>query len=348
VQLLLRLPALLCCLLCLAATCYSTSAAWVVWLGSQSPSLSTLQQILPTATWLGLPTAKYWLQVADLDPDQEHRHLEQALAADPRALKALLRLALLEEFSGRRQQARQRLEEAIAYHHSYESYMAALTQAARWKELARVEQMASLALRYSPRDADGVYAQLKGVADVDRVLAPEGLGRRSDYLRFLVGQKRLGEALSYQSRLPPSPSLEKLRLELSEALFWNGHREQASQLFGTIYAEFAERGYFNERFRSRPSSMGFDWRLSEDRRVQLHWRPGEMEVKLAELPASLEVLSILVEGRGRLGRVVPLWNGETEGLRWEVADLGGRWKRVVLVAPAGAARNFKLLEARFE
>ena len=292
--------------------------------------------------------AKYWLQLADLDPEQEQQHLQRALAADPRSLKALLRLALLDEFAGQRQQARRRIDEAIAYHHSYESYMAALTQAARWKELDRLEQMASLALRFSPRDADGVYAQMKGLSDVDRVLAAEGLGRRSDYLRFLVGQKRLGEALTYQNRLPQSPTLEKLRLELCEALFWQGDREQASQLFATLHAEFGQRGYFNERFRSRPSSLGFDWRLSEDRRLQLQWRPGEMEIKVAELKQSLEVLSILVEPRGRLLRVAPLWSGETQDLRWEISDLDSRYKRVVLVAPAGAARNFKLLEARFE
>jgi tetratricopeptide (TPR) repeat protein len=187
-----RLPVLLCWLLGLMGAVYSSSAAWVSWLGSHKSSIESLERALPLAEKLGLPTAGYSLALADLETEEEERHLRRALQADERSLPALSRMAILEEFRGNREGARKLVDQAIRYHRSYKSYMAGLTQAARWGETSRVEELAKGALRYCPRDADGVFAQLKGVAMAERVLGPD---RREDYLRFLIGQKRFDEAL---------------------------------------------------------------------------------------------------------------------------------------------------------
>ena len=128
---LLRLPVLLCWLLGALGLTTSTSAAWVLWTGKHSPTKEQLLKILPAAEALGMPSSAYWIGLADLDPDQEEAHLRSAVSKNPRELKALLRLALLAEFSGDRPQALKLINQATAYHRSYQSYMAALTQSAR-------------------------------------------------------------------------------------------------------------------------------------------------------------------------------------------------------------------------
>lgn len=287
--------------------------------------------------------------MAEIHPEQEETALREALACDGRDLKVLLRLALAVEFRGDRAEAGRLVEQAMAYHRSYESYMAGLAQAARWKDDAGVERIARLALQYCPRDADGVYSHLGDIELAERVLSGSGPARRADFLRFLLGQKRLADALAFQSKLPVDESVDRLRLELCEMLFWQGQREEAGRLFAVMHPEFAEAGVYNTQLRSKPSSLGFDWRLSEQAQTRLQWRPGELEVKVGSHGQPLELISILVEKRKReIERVVPLWGGETGGLYWKVDEAGPKWKRVALVAPPGGDRRFQLKEVRFE
>jgi len=341
-----RLPVLLCWLLGLMGAAYSSSAAWVCWQGSNKSSIESLERAIPLAERLSVPTAGYWLALADLETDKEEQHLRRALQANERSLAALSRLAILEEFRGRREEARALTDQAIRYHRSFKSYMAGLTQASRWGEVGRVEQLAQGALIYSRRDADGVYAQLPDVGMADRILSGQ---RRTDYFRFLIGQKRYDEALTYETKLERSTPANRHRLELSEVLFWQGRREQSSQLFATLHAEYGTEGVYNARLQMRPSSLGFDWRLSEDPLVRLDWRPGEIAVKLAERQRELEVLSLLIRPkRGKVSRVQPIWTGETAELYWKLEELGDRFQRVALVVPAGGERRFQLKEVHFE
>ncbi len=346
----MRLPVFLCWLLCAVGVTVSSSAAWVLWIGTHSPTKEQLLKILPWAESLGLSTSAYWLYLADLDPEQEEVCLRAAVRSNPRDLKALLRLALMVEFSGDRPRAQQLIDQATGYHHSYKSYMAALTQAVRWRDLTRIERFASLALEYCPKDADGIYSQLTDSGLADKILSRADEKWRADYLRFLIGQSRLKEALAFHRKLGKSPQLDRYRLELSDRLFWNGQEQEAAELFAVLHPSFAVEGVFNSQLRSRPSSLGFDWRLSQHKKTQLNWRPGELEVKVSGHSQALELLSILVQSRKRPAeKVVPSWSGETDGLYWQLAEAGTRWKRVALMAPPGDRdRRFRLIEVHFE
>ena len=343
------LPVLLAWLLCSVGVVASSSAAWALWLGQQSNSKLALQKSLAVAPWLGLPTAHLWIQLADLEPELEESHLRAALNQDQRNLQALLRLSLIEEFGGNRELAQKRTDRAILYHHNYKSYMAGLSQAARWKDSPRVEALARLALRYCPRDADGVYAQIESLDQAERILAGENQFRKADYFRFLIGQNRLAEALAFQQQLPLKAELQKLRLELCEALFWNHQRTAAARLFARMNPGFDLEGIFNARFRSHPSSLAFDWRLSQNKKTRLSWRPGEMEVSVEETADPVELLSIFLKAdKTQRGNVSANWVGETEGLNWQLTEAGGGWRRLVLVAPPGLNRHFKLMELKLE
>lgn len=346
----MRLPVFLCWLLCAVGVSASSSAAWVLWLGTHSPTKEQLLSILPVAQALGLPASEYWIRLADLDPDQEEAYLRSAIRSNPGELKALLRLALIVEFQGDRPQAQQLIDQATSYHRSYKSYMSALTQAARWGDLARLERFSALALQYCPRDADGIYSQWTDPALADRVLSRADKKWQADYLRFLIGQSRLKEALAFQAKLGASPQLDRYRLELCELLFWNGHKQEAGELFAVLHPEFGAEGVFNSQLRSRPSSLGFDWRLSQHEKTKLNWRPGELEVKVSGHSQALELISILVEARKKpIERVTPSWGGETDGLYWQLADAGPKWQRITLLAPAGDRdRSFRLREVHFE
>ena len=347
---LFRLPVLLCWLLAAAGLSVSSSAAWVIWTGKHSPTKEQLLQIIPAAEALSVPSSAYWLVLADLDPDREEAHLRAAIQSNPRELKALLRLALIAEFSGDRPQALKLIDQATGYHRSFKSYMAALTQAARWQDAPRMERFALLALQYCPRDADGIFAQLADSAMAKRVLAQADPKWSTDYLRFLIGQGRLTDALRHQANLPKSPQVDRYRLELCDRLFWSGQKREASELFGATHPAFAADGFFNLQLRTQPTSLGFDWRLSQHAKTSLNWRPGEIEVKALGHSEPLELMSILVEVRKKpLERVIPSWSGDTDGLYWQWTEAGPAWKRLALVAPAGnRERRFRLMEVHFE
>jgi hypothetical protein len=344
-----RLPLLLCWLLCFSGAIISSSAAWVGWLGAQSPSIETIHRVLPVASALGIRESQYWISLAELEPEKEEQHLRRVIQSDPRCLPALLRLSLLAEFRSDRREARRLQDEALAHHRSYRTYMAALAQAARWKEPARTQWLGKQALRYCPRDRDGVFAQLGSLEIAESVLGSEALELREDYLRYLIGQMRVDDALDYQTRLPRLASIDQRRLELCELLFWRERREQASKLFTQMHPEFGSDGTYNGRLRSKPSSLAFDWRITNDAKAQWNWRPGEIEIKLAEHDEPLELMSIYANvGDTRLGRVAPNWIGETTGLYWKLDAQGTGWKRVALVAPPGGPRNFRIHEVRLE
>ncbi len=296
-----------------------------------------------------MPTAAHSLALADLDPARETHHLNTALAEDPRNLTALLRLSLIAEFAGDHTKAASLLDQATIYHHSYRSYMAALTQAARSKCRDRVSRFASLALQYCPRDADGVYAQLLDPDQALEILATASESRQNDFLRFLLGQRRLSDAQNYQAKLNASASVDRYRLELCDLLFWNGQKADAATLFTSLHPEFAKTGTFNTQLRSRPTSLAFDWRITQHKSAKIDWRPGELDIKLENRAAPLELLSIFVEaGRRSPSRVTPLWRGDTAGLSWQIAAAGPNWNRVSLNSAAGPQHRFQLLEVHFE
>lgn len=309
---LLRLPVLLCWLLCLYGAAASSGDAWV--------------------RWLGAPNS---LKLADVDPEHETTHLTKALAADPRNLSALLRLSLTAEFSGDLARAETLLADARRYHHSFKSYMASLGYAARRKQPERVEEYAELALRYCPGDADGVYALL-GPVDYASSVIPQA--RQADYLRHLIGQGRLKEALLYQRSVAASEAVERQRLALGERLILDGEFEAAAELL---------KPDFDWRFEREPRSLGFDWRLSQDPVAAIHWRTGELDVAMGKARAAIEVASVFVAGGGKR-RVAASWTGETRGLSWSVTEPRPGWLRLGLVAPAGPPRRFTLREARLE
>ncbi len=307
-----RLPVLFCWLLCLYGAAASSGEAWV--------------------RWLGAPNS---LKLADLDPEHETTHLAKALEAEPRNLSALLRLSLHAEFSGDLARAETMLGDARRYHHSYQSYMASLSYASRRKRPEQVKEYAELALRYCPGDADGVYVLLGPVKAAAAVI-PEA--RQADYLRHLIGQERLEDALFYQRSLAGSEVVERQRLALGERLILNGQIEAAAELLKPDY---------DMRFEREPRSLGFDWRLSRNPVASIHWRAGELEVAVGETRAAIEVASVFVAAVGKR-RVAASWTGETRGLSWTVAEPRPGWLRVGLVAPAGPTRRFTLREARLE
>ena len=159
-----------------------------------------------------------------------------------------------------------------------------------------------------------------------------------------------GQTTAFNLRLRDCPQLDRYRLELCDRLFWNGQKQEAEELFAVLHPGFAAEGFFNLKLRSRPSSLGFDWRLSQHEKTKLNWSPGELEVKVSGHSQALELLSILVQARKRpVERVIPAWSGETDGLYWQMAEAGSRWKRVALMAPPGDRdRRFRLLEVHFE
>ena len=343
----MSLPVFLYRLLCLSGAAVSASAAWVCWLGAHSPTIENLKFLAQTNYVLSLPAAAPWLALADLDPTREAQHLSSALAADPRNLIALLRLSLLAEFAGDPDKAEALLDQATVYQHSYQSYMAALTQASRSHHRDRVAHFASLALRYCPRDADGVYTHFLDLAQASQILASTDEARQNDFFRFLLGQHRLADAQNYQAKLHSSASVDRYRLELCDLLFWDKQEAAAVALFSKLHPEFVESNTFNTQFRSQPTSLAFDWRLTRHRAVQITWRPGELDVKVDPCDAPLELLSLFVAIR-RNPRLSPLWQGDTQGLSWHIDAATPTSSRVSLLASPGSARRFQLLGVRIE
>ncbi len=342
------LPALLLLLLCFTGAVVSSSAAWVQWLGQESSNRDLLERILPAGEKLGVRTAPAWFRLAELDPDREQRWLEESVRCDPRYLPARFRLSLAAEFSSQRDAARAHIEAATHFHRSHQAFLAALAQAVRWGERERVVPLARQALRYCPRDADGIYLQLDR-DEAALVVAAAGPHRQRDYLRFLLGQNRLADAVWYEAQVGADAEWEALRLEICERLWLSGERASAAMLFGRLRPEFARAGIYNARFEQEPTSLGFDWRLSQQKGVRIGWRPGELEIQLEELAAAAELISIFVqEKEGRPARLTPIWTGDTEQLRWEARQAGERWKRYALLAPAGKARRIQIREVRFE
>ncbi len=340
-----RLAILLCWLLALSGAAYSSGAAWVSWIEAHYSNPSQLHQILPLAERLGMPVANLRFTLSELDPDQEQEHLRAALAADPRHLRAALKLALIEEFAGHRESARQRIEQAVAYHRNYEAFSAALAQAGRWKQADRLAALTPTAIALCPRDLDGIWTQLADPALAERILSGPLERHRADYFRFLIGQQRVAEAEAFEPGVASGEPADRYRLQLVEQLFWKGRREQAARIFARLHPEFSSQGIYNEKLQSQPTSMGFDWRMGRHEKTRLTWRPGEIEVVTEDLAQPVELLSIIAEKRGT---VVPLWVGETEGLRLTAEPLDQRYQRVAIIAPAGSARRFQLKEVQFQ
>lgn len=296
-----------------------------------------------------MSTAAHSLALADLDPARETHHLSAALNADPRNLTALVRLSLNAEFAGDPKKAEALLDLATLYHHSYKSYMAALTQASRSKSRPRSTHFATLALRYCPRDANGVYTQFLDLEQASQVLKSSGEPHQIDFLRFLLGQHRLLDAQNYQASLTSSASLDRYRLELCDLLFLDEQHDAAAKLFAKLHPEFTQTGTFNTQLRSRPTSLAFDWRLTQHKSAHLNWRPGELAVYLETIPAPLELLSIFVDARRHPHpRITPLWKGESQNLSWQVSASSPNWNRVSLLAFPGPERRFQLLEVQIE
>ncbi len=318
VQRLQRLPVLFFWLLCLVGVVASSGEAWVHWLGTHSATQNSLK-------------------LADLDPDHELAHLTKALEEDSRNLSALLRLALHAEFGGDLPRAESLLAEARRYHHSFKSYMASLSFAARHQQRDQIQSYGKLALQYCPGDADGVYMLLGQLAQAQPAIPAE---RRADYLRHLVAQNRIDEALVYQPSLPVSEAVDRQRLTLAEALILKSNFDRAAKLVQPADSL---------GFETQPTSLGFDWRLSQNPLATIHWRQGGLEVSIGETGSPLEVASIYVAaGRSPRRRAMADWTGETRGLSWSIAEAAPGWLRVALTAPAGAARRFTLAKLRLE
>ncbi len=343
-----RLPLLLCLLLALSGAALSAGVAWVQWIGTASNDFSQLEGWLPLAASAGLPTAPFWLRLAEINPDSQQRYYSLAVAADPRCLPARLGLALAAEFSGNRKLARHHIDLALAHHKTYRVFMAALTQAARWGESERKTQLARQALRYCPRDASGVFSQLN-LAEANALLADSRPSRRLEYFRFLLGQQRWQDALSYSSQVEANLESRQLRLELTEQLFWQGQQQAAARLFAEVEPAFGRTGLYNADFAHQPSSLAFDWRLTADPAVRLDWRPGQLAVRLEPVPKPADIVSILLDSRRKPFRFArPIWSGDTPGLSWQITTLSPGWQRAVLTAPAGPQRAFTISQVSFE
>lgn len=348
VQRLDRLSVLMCWMLAVAGGIYSIGVAAVGWLSRPDATQQQLETAVAWGPLLGLQISQNWLRLADMAPEREDAFVEQALEADPRNLTALLRLALRREFAGDRNAARDLVTRATTAHRTYPAFMAALTQAARWKEPARIETLAATALEYCPRDADGVWAQLPNLAVARRVLARRP-SFQEDYLRYLIATDRADDARDLAASLPRNERFDHRRTELVELLWRKGLREEAGELFSSLSPEFDSEGTFNTRLRSRPTSIGFDWRISNDPAVQLDWRPGDLRIHLQPVTKDIEILSTWIRASKEDPRlVVPLWTGDTTGMNWRIESAGGPWRRVSLVAPAGAERRIALAEVRYE
>jgi len=327
----------------------SAGVGSVKWLGIKQPSEDNLNRILPWAERFSMPRSQYLLRLAEIKLSREAELLLLAIEEEPGNRQALLKLALLEEFRGDRIAAQRWIDQAMELNHSYKSYLAGLAQASRWKDLERMERIATLAFEYCPREADGVYAELCEIEQATKILMKQSLARQTDFLRFLLGQNQIAEAFEFQALLPRTESTDRYRLELCEMMFWSGRKNLAAKLFGFMHPEFAALGVFNANLRSKPSSMAFDWRLRQDSSVRSHWRPGELEVNVASHENPLELVSIFIRpGARRLYRALPVWNGEIAGLYWEASDAESDLQRFVLMAPPGAERRFVLIEVRFE
>jgi hypothetical protein len=291
---------------------------------------------------VGVRTAVGWYRLVNLAPEQEERWLRETLKRDERHLGALLREALRREFAGEVEEAQRFSRKAVEFHRSFKSYMAALSQAVRLGDGARVPELAAGALRYCPRDADAVY-ELVEYAVMREVVAKFGPARQRDYLRYLVGRQEWERALEHEGSVARDEAGDRLRLELSERLFWSGRRTEAAAIYGILAPEFRETGAYNLNFAGEPSGLGFDWRMRQGRGVRTAWRPGELELVVDALAEPVDLLSLVVHRRAvRRGQVEPLWSGDTPGMRWRVETLDEEWRRVVLVAGAGEARRVKV------
>ncbi|WP_162179960.1 tetratricopeptide repeat protein [Bryobacter aggregatus] len=319
----------------------SAGAAWARWLGSHFPTQASLEESIQVSRLFSMRTSRELLLLADRDPEREQFYLTEALREDPRNLSALLRLSLHAEFAGDQQASNLYLQQALHTHHSFQTYMAALNQAARRGDPQGIQHYASLALAYCPRDADGVYRQLGELSEAEKVVRV-----RPDFLRYLIGQNRLAEALAYEQKFRRGDPVDRYRLDLADRLLLSGQYEQAAALFSRLHPEFQQEGRFNVRFEQQPTSLAFDWRLAKHPSVTTQWRPGTLEVELGPHQNPVEVASIFTREL-RQGAVSSLWTGDTQGLAWQIASAAPGWQRVGLTVPAGAARRFQLSEVRF-
>lgn len=329
--------------LSLLAAGWSGLGAYTHWLAATKTDAGRLEAALHWQRRLGFSWAQSAVSLAALLPQREKELLGQA-AEDPRAgARVLVRLAILEEMEGRREASRQWMQRALERGKTYQTYLAAAGQAARWGEEENVLRWAKEALRYCPGEADAVFHLLAQQVRGEDVLRQAETRRRVDYLRYLIGQEKYLPALEYQSSLEDSETVAGLRRELAERLILNQHWEEALRL----HPDPKRGGVQNARFEVEPTSLAYDWRLAKHEAVRMEWSPGKLQIRLTELQRPQELLSQYVKHSGEeLPRVAARWEGNVGNLEWRQERVHRDWVRVALVAPAGGQREVALVEVQ--
>lgn len=329
-------------LLALSGAAYSSWAAWALWLGTQTTDPLALSAALACHQRLGLPRGPTALALAEIYPQRERTYLELAAQDKPAPVDALLRLSLLDEFSGRPAAATAWMDRAVHSSRRYKTLLAAASQSSRLGNEDRLLTLAAAAFAYCPRDADDLFALLARAPRGETALQAAPLRHREDYLRYLIGQKLYLPALEYQALLAPSAAVHRLRIELAERLLLGRLWTEAERL----HPSPARGGLQNARFESQPQSLAFDWRLANGDGIQIGWRPGELRFRLPPTQASLELLSQFVKSPAAAPRLEASWQGDVHGLAWQQERVHPDWLRVALVAQPHPARDFSLREVR--
>lgn len=338
-----RLPAFAVSLLCLTGAAFSALASWALWLGLPKSNPDSLQSSLAWSQKLHLPAERLALRLADLQGDREEDLARQALRSHPSYGPALQRLSLAAEFSQRKSEAVDLMEQAVRAHRTYATYVAASSQAVRMGRTDRAKQWVTAGLALHPRHTDDLFSVAASLPDSTAILAQALPSQQADYLRYLISAEQYDAAANYEQSLADLPAARPYRLELSERLLLNGRQDRAREVFARLYPGFSAHPGYNLDFSSEPLNRAFDWRLVESPQVVLSWRPYEVTVEMQSSQKETELLSQFVAWRSTSPpRIIPNWDGYVLGLHWEAEMQKENLWRIRLRATPGEARRFVL------
>ncbi|GAB4408543.1 MAG: hypothetical protein OHK0021_19010 [Bryobacter sp.] len=328
---------------------YSATLAYTGWLAADPTQRARLEKAMWLSEKLGLDRRALAMSLAELVPERERDYLEIAVAEGRAKPAALQRLALLEEFAGKRTEAEAYLDRAVASAKQYPVFLAAVAQAQRFGQEDKMLRRAREALLYCPRDADDLFLLLRPSRRAEEALRGARADQRIDFLRFLIGQKDYLRALEYQGELTgfndprPSQRLVDLRRELAERLILAREWRAAERLYPA-----GPWGIRNADFRDEPTSLGFDWRLGQGEGLKVNWRPGLLTIDTEPRDAPKEVLSQYVRmPQGERGDLEILADGDRGRFRWKREELEASWVRLALEVSAGGAAKIELREVRW-
>lgn len=311
------------------------------------------------------PAAAFEERRADIDAPNARDALKRAVAANPRASEAWIRLGMMEESSGDLASAERCLLEASRVNRQY---LPAWTLANFYFRRVNRERF----WPWADRAAAFAYDDLRPLLQLcdqfelepARMLAHFSDSRRlrPAYLDFLIGENRLDAAQKVAKAMWNDRANDPLLIELADRELRAGDALSAIELWNAVsgYSPIDPsegRILTNGDLARAPLNLGFDWRLVQPEGAAETWRPSELVFTLSgsqsEACVLLEQTIYFVPRHFRL-RFAYLTSSAPSGIHWALDDKTGppvepsdRWREGAFDVPRtkGLAR-LKLIYLR--